>query len=164
MSSFDVLFDPATSHWLMKRAELSVHGGHNTAEMGLSYLRWYDPPGGKVEYPDKPGGYLRVWAAESKHAGYYSLDQCNGGGFAGSDTCERNTIMIREIAPPQYNIGHRNVPFIDSVTVRSSLHPDYGSGRIETYWTESDFRGWYSIGAGGSSADPYSVFLAELGF
>jgi len=40
----------------------------------------------------------------------------------------------------------------------------YGSGRLECYWTGTDFRGWNPISAGGAGPEGYSPKLTTWGF
>jgi hypothetical protein len=156
-----VRYDPSTDHWVLKRARYFHHEGASDFPT--------DPAGyaANMEYPDgKLGGYPRVWISMRKHASYATQIGCNLGAFAGTDTCNGNTVYERISASPNQNIGSRayHTSAQDSTITYNSLYAYYGGGRIETFWTDRPFRGWVPDSVGGGEASSYSTRLALMGF
>jgi hypothetical protein len=151
----DLAFDGASQHWYVRRTFFSAHwrtdGDHS---------RWTATSG--LEYPDKYGGYPRVWVAEGKHANYPTRYACSNQGGA-ADTCQSNPNGGTQIRQGQlYNVGSAQQPFINAQTCVTGgalvqYYPDlYG---IECYWKPADLFGGWSKYPEASDASPYYTIL-----
>lgn len=152
-----VYYTEATQHWVLGVAQYSQHTGWAT------YLGGTNPYPTQLYYPDRPGGYPRSYVAQGKHANYASISECNSGGGGGTDYCGDVNTAARVSGGEWLNIGSRQYPFIDCVATSNTMHPQYGNGRLECYWTNQSFFGWYSS-AQGDPPTSYSTHLANFGF
>ena len=149
----DVEFDASTSHWVLKRAELSAHTEYN-----LYTIHEYPYP--NLHYPERVGGYPRVWVAFSKHANYSSDRECDNGGTFDADTCISDT-LVRVAAGGSLDVGSRAVHSAAQDCVASS-NPLYSTnGVTECYWTNRPFTGWQGMTP---SSPSYSSRLSHFGF
>jgi hypothetical protein len=155
----DVYYNAAKQHWILDRALLSVHT--YLTVFARSAPQRYPP---QLTYPNKDGGYPRVWIARGKHANYPSQAICDMGGMLAVDTCEGNNTATRLLALATRNLGSRHAQFADCVSSANPSYMYYGSGRNECFWTSSAFRGWVPLTVGGGSSGMYSAVLAEVGF
>ena len=166
----DVYFaGPPSKHWIVDTVALSAHGYWHKAyrEGREKFPTTYDSGlfgVWELEYPEKDGGQLRVYVSQGKHANYYTQDQCNDGGTFNTDDCTDVNMAARVWAGWLQNLGSRSDPIIDCVVAQDPIHPYYGSGREECYWTGARFRGWYPLSVGGADSDPYGPTLAHWGF
>src|SRR6266496_1732827 len=78
----DLAYDATSQHWYVKRTFFSAHWGTDG-----DHSRWTGTSG--LEYPEKFGGYPRVWSAEGKHANYPTRYTCSHDGGL-MDTCDNN--------------------------------------------------------------------------
>jgi hypothetical protein len=133
------------NHWEVREAHLSSHTSYNifgapTTRLGLTYT----VPITALEFLDKPLGRFEVYVAESKHANYATLRDCNAGGFGATDKCTNgygtNTAESVQILPNR-NLGSNANRFLDCVT---SVHPTLSPwGQQECFWTGgAEFGGW----------------------
>lgn len=133
--------------------------------------RYPDPTAPTLVLPGEPArpfswvdGTVRgapiIWVADGKHGNYSTREDCDLGGLAGSDTCERNDRLYRfPVRFPQQNIWSRAVP--QEPCVEASL---WGSTRVaagarECFWPQQKFYGWQVLNLVGSTA--YSDILAQ---
>lgn len=156
----EVKYHPASSHWVLTRAMYSEHESYGVYESGL------DGYPSVLTYPERLGGYPRVYLAEGKHAGYATRNECNEGGFWGVDTCVDVNTALRVVAGAQLNLGSRasHTTDQDCTASASTSYEYYGSGRLECYWTSQSFRGWIPAYIGGGAAAAYSPRLLDQGF
>lgn len=130
----------------------------------------YNPDSGAycvvLTYPDAYRGYPRIWVAEGKHANYGDDADCENGGFGDSDTCYGADSFARVITSTFTNLGSRahHTGAQDCMPSSNTSYQYYGSGRLECYWTYSDFRGWIPTSVGGDPSTPYSHVLGHMGF
>lgn len=173
LAVIDVRYNSATQHWLVDTAHFHQHGHVTRAARSrkqqypinaYSVTGWGDTVLYPVTYPQRAGGFLRVFVAQGKHASYFHTTECDAGGFEGSDECDDLNSIVRLNAPSGGNIGSRQVRFIDCVLAEDSQHPYYGAGRIECYWNEQPFRGWFPEAIGGGHAGAYGPKLSTYGF
>lgn len=160
-----------TKHWYLLDALFSAHTWHVNLTLRRSdstlYVSTSSDGGGPysgnfVQYPGGRGRHPRIYAADRKHANYPTTTYCNGpGGMGGADGCTSPRTEVRLEVNYAQNIGRRGAPFIDCVPTGVSSHPAYGLGREECYWTQRNFRGWFSAAAGGGSAASYSDLLTD---
>lgn len=156
----DVSYNSTTMHWVLNTAFLSQHGS------AVSYDRGTNAYPTQFYYPQRLGGYPRVWVSEGKHANYSSRSECNAGGFLNVDTCVDNNTSAQVESAYFLNIGSR-IGHTNAQDCMTSSNPNYiyyGSGRVECYWTEKRFRGWIPTTVGGADSDPYSPILASMGY
>jgi hypothetical protein len=156
-----VYYNDATQHWVLDEANYSQHTGYGIYVRAGSAAYPTD-----LDYAEWPlGGYPTVWVSDQKHANYKSMDECNGGAFGHTDTCNHNNAWVRvETQLPgnwgSGNIGSAAVPTLP-VCVRSFYH--YYNSREECFWSATTrFRGWAP--PGGADADPYYRKLDRFGF
>lgn len=160
-----IRYSDGTQHWITEESWFSQHGEYEYARRDQETYPTMSFAGNQLEYPDRPGGYLRTYVALRKHANYYTVASCNAGGTFGSDTCVGGDTSVRLEAGSYANLGSRSSPFIDCIVAEDPQHPYYGSGREECFWTDTQwFRGWFPESVGGPTADPYNAFLAGFGF
>ena len=122
----------------------------------------WDPPL-EATYPDRPGGYLRVFVSQGKHASFFHAEECRHAAH-GYDRCESLNSLARLAVDWNNNLGSGWSPFTDCVGAASPAHPYYGSEREECYWQEVPFRGWFPESIGGGQAGAYAAKLAAWGF
>jgi len=147
----DVQYNWTSHHWVLLQAGFSKHdswGGYYATRAGY-------PP---LTYPSHPGAYPLVYASVSKHANYASLQECDAGGFMGSDYCGTTTYW-RVPVTAALNLGSRTHQQVNCV---SSVNPVYAQNPPECYWTGLRFDGWQN-GAQPDS-DPYNDKLILWGF
>lgn len=155
----DVRYDPSSNHWVTQTSFLSAH----CLTSADGDCRWWDRA--SFQWVDaKRYGAPVVWVAERKHANYYSLGQCQTGGFAGFDTCEFNSAGHRfPIVYTQQNIGSRATPLRDCA-------PPFWSSQltnpqaIECMWNttqRSRFDGWQGFSSG-APAQLYGNLLSTF--
>ena len=154
-----VYYNASTQHWVLDHALYSQHESYGFYHRGSSAYPT------QLYYPSRSGGYPRAYVSQGKHANYANLSECNSGGRLGTDTCVDVNTAARLPGGSWLNIGSRAVHTTsqDCVTTSNPLHPYYGSGRTECYWTDQPFRGWYPTSVGGSSSSSYSSRLANSG-
>jgi hypothetical protein len=139
----DLAWDSRSKHWVLTDAWLSAH----TSERHFGPAQHYGYPT-QLTYPNKVGGYPLIWVADGKHANYESEYECDTGAFLGADDCkaERNEVRLN-VMVNSGNIGSHFEHLIDGATCMNANHPAilYGSGcGTEYYFTDEEFRGWYS--------------------
>jgi hypothetical protein len=171
--SLDVKYYAALQHWVLVDAYFSAHEWHVPFKLLADTTLVTDSPednggGGwfpaAMQYPDKKGGYPRVYVADRKHANYPSDAYCDShGGIVHDqrtnyDNCDSQRTTMRLEVPSDGNIGSRGTPFINCVLTTRSDHPSYGSGRTECYWTVKKFAGWFPADPA-VSAGEYSLHL-----
>jgi hypothetical protein len=175
----DIKYYSAIQHWVLVDAYFSAHEWHVpfglTSDTTLVTNSSHDNGGGgwypaSLQYPDKKGGYPRVFVADRKHANYPTDAYCDShgaivlGNRTEYDNCDSQRNQTRFEVGSDANIGSRSVPFIDCLATTRTDHPSYGSGRTECYWTVKKFAGWFPAQPE-VSADPYSDHLdAYMGF
>jgi hypothetical protein len=156
----DVYYRAATRHWVLNKAEYSAHNWPGVILRGTAAY----PTG--LEYPTHPGAYPRAWVSEGKHANYATQGGCNGGGNFDIDRCYDNDTSARLPAGADLNIGSsiNHTATQDCMPSQDPLYQYYGSGRLECYWTNVQFRGWIPSWIGGAASDPYAPKLSAHGF
>ncbi len=155
----DLAYDATSQHWYVKRTFFSAHWGTDG-----DHSRWTGTSG--LEYPEKFGGYPRVWSAEGKHANYPTRYTCSHDGGL-MDTCDNNPDGGTQIRHAQmYNVGSPQQPFINTQTcVTGGLllqyYPDqYG---IECYWKPGDtFAGWNKYPLSNDASPYYTILIAAF--
>jgi hypothetical protein len=157
--TLDVSYHATSSHWVLSHASYSQHDMHGIYRIGSAGFP-------SIQYPDKQGGYPKVWVSEGKHANYSSQSGCNAGGFLGVDTCVDVDWYVRVSVPATANIGSRlhHTSGQDCWISTNPSYQYYGSGRTECYWTSKQFRGWIPDSVGGMGATWYSTILDEHNF
>jgi hypothetical protein len=147
----EVQYVSATQHWVLRRARLSQHGDLITIGQG--------PKGyPTLQYPERSGGYPRIYVSQGKHANYPSDATCDSGGTLGVDNCSSNT-YARVAVAANGDIGSSSQHLIDCV---ASTNPLYAGRAPECYWTGLRFNGWQD--GAQPSADPYSDLLLPNGY
>lgn len=175
--TLDVKYYDSIKHWALVDAHFSAHDWHVpfvlTSDTTLLTNSTHDNGGdgwfpALMTYPDKKGGYPRVYVADRKHANYPTDSYCDSHGAivlgqrTDFDECDSQRNEVRIEVAANGNIGSRSTPFIDCVVTARTDHPNYGGGRTECYWTVKQFQGWL---LGGVPADPYSNHLLNyMGF
>jgi len=164
----DVQFNATTRRWVTQQIFLSAHCGTATAQ----YCMWYpDPTAPTAVIPAVTAhpvswvdGTVRgapiIWVAEGKHSNYSSREDCNSGGLAGSDTCERNDRLYRfpvRLAPQ--NIWSRGIPHEPCVGASIWSSDRVAPGTTECFWPRRTFYGWQGLELRGSTA--YSDILEQ---
>ena len=163
----DVRYDDTTRRWVTQQIFLSAHCGTVTGQRCM----WYpDPttttvtPTGTVQPFSWIDGTVRgapiIWVAEGKHSNYSTREDCNGGGLAGSDTCDQDDRFYRfPVRFGQQNIWSRAMP--QQACVGASLWGStrVASGTTECFWPRQTFYGWQGLYLVGSTA--YSDILAQ---
>ena len=160
----------STQHWVLERAWLSQHGdivqyngaGTTSSPHGIVV---------RLQYPNKPQGYLRVWASQGKHSNYATQPECDTGGAFSTDTCDQADTSWRVFVSDAYDLGTRANPFVDCVPSRDPAYQYYGAGRVECFWTPppsfpmfEKFAGWIPDAVGGARSTHYSSVLDDFGF
>jgi hypothetical protein len=150
----DLKYNATTQHWFVTSAFFSAHWGTSGDHSRRSVT-------GQLEYPDKYGGYLRVYVAEGKHGNYPTRVACeNDGGQA--DTCASNSTVIRVRHAGQYNVGSARYNFISpkSCVRGGALVDAYPANySLECFWDPGhNFRGWSKY-ALSNDASPYYTSL-----
>jgi hypothetical protein len=164
LAALQVYYNTTTKHWVLDKAWLSQHGSFDikirdgSSAYPLSFT-----------YPDKEGGYPRIWLSMGKHAMYASKTGCDLGGTFGSDTCSANNASVRFFfGGDNRNVGARpatgHTPAQDCKPSVDPTYLYYGAGRIECFWTNVRFRGWIPTTVGGADSEGYSTVIAPLGF
>ncbi len=152
-----VRYNWATSHWVLKVAYLSAHGGY-----GFASSVWSDYSSvAAMEYSGRAGGYPRVWVAQFKHANYVSRSACKKGGFLNVDNCDTYSSSTKWRFPvvEHHNIGSNAVKLKNCVYAEYRISPS-----TECLWaTTGRFRGWAG-GAYGDGSDPYGLRLKDFQF
>ena len=152
----DLAYDGPSQHWFVQRAFFSAHWSSDG-----DHSRWTATAG--LEYPEKFGGYPRVWVAEGKHANYPTRYTCSHDGGI-TDTCDSNPNGGTQIRHAQmYNVGSGQQPLINAQTcVTGGLlvqyYPDqYG---IECYWKPGDtFAGWNKYPLSNDASPYYTILM-----
>lgn len=170
----DVKYNSTNKHWFLADAYFSAHEWHlpfnlrSDTTLITAYSHHSPSERAVMEYPEKKGGYPRVYVADRKHANYPTNSYCDshGGEVLGvatdSDDCDSQRIEARLAVGAGENIGSRTHQFIDCVQSGDASHPNYGNGRTECYWTVKRFSGWFGVSP---DAAPYSSLLsAYIGF
>jgi hypothetical protein len=108
----------------------------------LDQSEWY--PTHQLEYPDKYGGYPRVWVSQGKHANYLSRHHCDAHGAPG-DTCNGNSLSAetRLRSSDYYNLGSIQHHLLNCVNGGAlvSIYPEAYSQ--ECFWEPNTrFEGW----------------------
>ena len=162
----DLQFNDATRRWATQQIFLSAHCGTLTGQRCM----WYPDPTSTTVTPTgtaqpfswidgKVRGAPIIWVAEGKHSNYSTREDCNGGGLAGSDTCERDDRFYRfPVRLARQNIWSRAIPH--QACVGASL---WGSTRVapgttECFWPRRTFYGWQGLNLGSTA---YSDILAQ---
>jgi hypothetical protein len=153
-----VYYEYQTEHWVLGEAALSQHGDLSV------YTRGTKAYPSILQYPDRKGGYPRVWVSMGKHANYGTRNRCNEGGTLGTDDCTANNAAVRLEWSAYWNIGSHAHPLINCVVSRDPTYEYYGNGRHECFWTGSDFAGWVPDNIGGDRASSYGPQLTAAGF
>lgn len=155
----DLAYDPYTYHWYVKRGFFSAHwgtGGDHSRLVGT----------GGIEYPEKYGGYPKVWAAEGKHANYPSRSACsNDGGIY--DTCHSNPDAATRIRHSKYyNVGSARANFISQGTCVTggrlvAYYPWlYGT---ECFWIPGNtFAGWSPYPLTTDATPYYTILIVKF--
>lgn len=156
-----VKYVPDFQHWVLDSAFYSQHEGEGV--YGSAYPSDYPRA---LYYPSHPGAYPRTYVAEGKHANYASVRECDRGGTAGSDSCDRVNTSARVAAGEYLNVGSSTYqPWTpDCVASSNPSYQYYGAGRLECYWSGARFRGWIPDSVGGDDSDPYGPKLLAHGF
>lgn len=157
----EVYYNSETHHWVLGKATYSQHESYS--EYATSGGSGFDYPY-VLEYPGHPGVYPRSYVSEGKHANYSSEIECEAGANFAADTCAGVDTSERLLVSGAYNVGSHSVHLIDCVGSRDSYYIYYGSGRLECYWTTSNFRGWIPTSVGGAESSPYHNRLIYGGF
>jgi len=154
----DLKYSTASQHWLVSSAFFSSHWG-----AGGDHSR--RASGSQLEYPEKVGGYVRVWVAEGKHANYPKRSVCqDDGGIA--DTCESNYPVIRIRHAVQYNIGSARYNFINAKTcvkggaLVAHYPENYGT---ECFWQPGNtFQGWSKYQLENDASPYYTALIVQF--
>lgn len=154
----DLKYSTATQHWYVVSAFFSAHWGTSGDHSRRA-------TSGQLEYPDKTGGYPRVWVAEGKHANYPTRALCeNDGGQA--DTCESNSTVIRVRHSGQFNVGSARYNFISpkSCVPGGALVATYPQNySYECYWEPGHrFRGWSKYALSNDASPYYTMLIAQF--
>jgi hypothetical protein len=169
-----VEYDADLRHWYLKDAVLSAHDWH--VEMTTT---WPDTvpktvgnhhTGVGFEWPDRVGGYPRIWIADGKHANYPTKRYCDdhGGMFLGviqkTDQCASPRYTERFSVDFNQNVGSDATRLIDCVTTQNPAHPAYAMQIQECYWSGSrHFYGWFNFSSS-TLGSTYGSILRNLGF
>jgi hypothetical protein len=174
-----IKYDPDSKHWFLSNAWLSVHeteltrlpgAQSDTLESVYMVALGTGDGVGMIQYPDKKGGYPRMFAADGKHANYPSAAYCDshGGILLGvnlaSDDCDPSRYEARlEVSYDDANVGSSTHQLINCVPTRRTDHPAYLLGLTECYWTAQLFRGWFNQ-LGVTLTFSYGTILSNSGF
>lgn len=158
-------YNGSTQHWVLNSAMISAHEH-------VHYAWGYELGYADLEYPDREGGYPRVYVSQKKHANYFTRSACNNGGPVvpilsaeiNTDDCGLVDSEVRLEWSNWFNIGSNSSRLIDCVQSRSPGYEYYGSGRQECLWSSVDFRGWVPDGVGGGHAGRYGDILRSYLF
>ncbi|HRP08564.1 MAG TPA: hypothetical protein PLL69_08750 [Gemmatimonadales bacterium] len=171
-----VVYDPSSQHWALKGGLLSAHDWHvpmvttapDTVPASL-------PPGQAgvgFEWPDKVGGFPRIYVADGKHANYPTQQYCKDhggripviGSITDSDECTTPRTLVRIEVPVNGNVGSSDVNLINCVTSGNPNHPAYTLQEDECYWTPGRrFHGWFHVD-NGDFGGVYGDILRSRGF
>ncbi len=161
----DLTYDAVTDHYLVQRAFTSAHYGEDhDYSMNVDDTR--------LEFPEKPQGYPRIWVALGKHANYPTGDLCNSGARFNADSCEGNSVETRMEFIWGRNIGSPIYQMLDCTPAKPEMQV-FRPG-IECYWDGYDpwqplpperfFGWWWQEGAnpfvGGST--PYGRIIWDV--
>ena len=157
----DVTYFASSKHWVLTQAYYSNHENQG----------WYSPSGASL-YPTELyyPGEIRVgtpgptWRSASMPT--MTPLACNAGGTLGTDTCDGVAATARVATGSILEHRRRNAHAASQDCMPSS-NPSYiyyGMGRLECYWSGTDFRGWTPLSIGGAGASGYSSILALFGF
>lgn len=155
--AFDIQYNASTEHWVLETAYYSEHDDWAIYRSVGTYPQ-------QLSYPTHPGAYPLVWVSMGKHANYADQGECNSGGALGTDDCSYNDTGVRLEWSMYWNLGSSTAHMIDTVASRNPNYEYYGSGKIEAFWTGSEFRGWVPWTLGGDAASAYGPKLAYFGF
>lgn len=162
----DVKYNSSTMHWYVVDAMYSAHTSHVhfdlQADSSLKQVSCSGSPCYMVYPSGKKGHYPQAFAADWKHANYPSDATCDAGGTGNSDDCSTPRTTTRLEVGYDANIGSREYPLIATcVGTARTDHPAYGGSNTECYWGTTPFKGWFTVGSGGSTADPYGPILED---
>jgi hypothetical protein len=150
----DLRYSTTTQHWSVASVFLSAHWA-TTGDHSRRVTT------GGLEYPDKSGGYPRIYVAEGKHANYPTRSICETDGGA-ADTCAGNSTVIRVRHAAWYNIGGARYNFISpkSCVKGGPLVATYPENySLECFWEPGhNFRGWSKYVLS-NDASPYYASL-----
>lgn len=147
----DVQYNFTTKHWVLKTAYYSQHGDHGVYSAGSNAYPT------ALFYPSHPGAYPRSFVSIYKHANYASQPECDAAQL-GFEHCHADA-YARVATSLYWNLGSRGHQALNCMPSSDPLYS--GDGRIECYWTGTDFAGWQTFQP---TADPYSPKLASFGF
>lgn len=123
-----------------------------------------------LTYPDKVGGFPRVWVADGKHANYPTQSYCDdhGGMIYGvilsSDACSNPRSETRVTVGSTYNVGSDDNRLIDCVTSNNPNHPACSLQIEECFWSSGrNFFGWLNFNNNDFSSE-YGGILRANGF
>lgn len=142
---------------MLNLAEYSQHTS------SVFYYANVDPYPTQLFYPGRPGAYPPAYVAQGKHANYATIDECNSGGFLGTDSCVNVNTTARLSGGEWLNVGSSSFPFIDCVKTTNWMHPSYIEQNEECYWSDEYFFGWYSS-AQGVPPTGYGTYLLSRSF
>ena len=165
----DVRYNPATSHWVLHWVLVTAHSSMiDAVGEGVRPPDTYrSPVDGRLRsltYAGTVGGHVRVWVAQRSHGSYLAPDECENGAVLRTDTCASHDALTRDLPRADRNLGSRAHPFHDCVATSNPRHPYYGAGRLECFWTDRPFRGWYPEVVGRASGGAYTGPLEFAGF
>jgi len=154
----DVGFSSATKHWYVTQVEFSAH--HGTAADGS---RTVSAP--YIQFPDKYGGYPRVWVARNKHANYHTQEVCKVARLPlgqAKDNCDINQAdRERFQVIGLRNLGSAHVNFISDDSCVQSTQPLFYPG-TECFWRPGEaFDGWARHPSGHPPTPYFSILILE---
>jgi hypothetical protein len=157
----DLRYDAAAEHWYVSQA---FYAAHWLTEGNSSELM----SGSSLEYPERHGGYPRVWVAHGKHGSYRSRDACNNGAYLDADDCNESypdNGDTRIYHSSWRNVGSAAKNFINLGTCvtggRLVNHYPQSYG-IECYWVPGDKFGGWSRYPQANDAGPYHTALTVM--
>lgn len=171
-----VVYDHDTPHWSTKGAVLSAHEWHvpMITVPGDTVPKSFPPgdAGIRFTWPDRVGGFPRLFVADGKHANYPTQQYCKDHGsmipiiqvISDTDECTNPRSLVRLEVAPSANVGSSTVKLIDCVVSGNPSHPVYALQQDECYWTPGRrFHGWYYV-TNGNFGGVYGDVLLSFGF
>lgn len=152
--TLDLRYNTETQHWYVISAFFAAHYGTSSDRS-----QWVPTHG--MEYPERYGGYPRVWVAESKHGSFQTRGVCTGGL---GDTCNSNSLLTEERVrwSKFYNLGSAQGPMVNCVSGGTlvAIYPELYSQ--ECFWNANTrFEGWqpYRLNTASGTSTAYAWVL-----
>lgn len=158
----DLRYNGTSQHWYVASAFYAAHfATDGDASEALD--------GGALEYPNKGGGYPRVWVAHGKHGSYRSRTACNNGGAFDLDDCNESyagTDPRMAWFGVAHNVGSNARNAINPGTcVQGGRLVQYYPNQygLECYWQPGNtFAGWSPYPIANDASPYHSVLMAKF--